>query len=161
MPLLPNTLRDELVAIGNVADEESARDGWADAYATYFSGATSNGVPVGSVTAARNAMDAALVGLSTTGAVAIQAGITAFWGALVASPAVVFAGATVITPPAGLSNISADILLAAPLNVTQSNDATTALGFIASGGLGGNVGLHTLSLGGTATFPGPIVAPIL
>ena len=167
-----NTFRDELVNAGLHATEAAAITAWANAHSVYFAdsvtGPSVAGVPVNApaVATATAAMAGAMAGLSMAGAVAIQTGITAFWSSLVAqtvaTPGSVYAGAIAITPPPGLANIAADILLAAPVNVANKNDAETALGFIVGGGAGGNLGIHTLTLtGATATFPPSLVATIL
>ncbi len=158
-------------------DEPSTIEGWAEAYTKYFEKAEAAlPTPVFvTVPALRSTtppatsnpktdMKTAMVGLSLPGGApaAIQAGVVAFWAALVAFPVVYFAAATAVTPPPGISVISADIVLAAPLNVAAPNDAPTSLGYLVDGGLGGNVGIHPLTVtSATATFPGPTTVPIL
>lgn len=148
-----------------VTDSEAAAiESWSNAYAIYFEEAESNGIPVETtaIASAKSAMSSAMGGLSVNGANAIQSGITAFWGVLAASPTLFFPGSILITPPSGLSSISSDILLAAPLNVANQNSASDAIGYIVNGGLGGNLGIHNLTLiGATATFPPAVVVPIL
>jgi len=58
---------------------------------------------------------------SSEGAAAVVAGLVAFWGALVAAPALYFSGATLITPPtfAGLQ-----AALAAAFDANTSGEAT-------------------------------------
>jgi hypothetical protein len=148
-------LKTALLAMALVDDEAAAWSAWADAYRSYFAAAASNGVTAqaAGLVAAQSAMAAAMTGLKTSGAAAVQAGIVAFWGALV--PTAVFPPSTIITPPAGLAGIAAQLALIFAANVAASADRDTSIGAIADA-------LHTASSGGTATFPGspPIVAPI-
>lgn len=159
----PQDLIDALT--GNLYGSESeAIDGWVDAFVSYMSEAEAGGVPIEApalLGAPSSSMRAGLAGLSTAGALAIQTGIQTFWTALAASPALYFPGATLITPAPGLSAIAADIEAIAPLNVSEKNDAQTALGYLVNGRPPA-LGLHARNLAGaTVTFPGPIVSPIL
>lgn len=162
------TLKTELLGMGLHSAESAAIEAWAEAFTKYFEDAISNAVPIvvaalrTPTTGPKDLMKAGMTGLSVTGPAAIQAGITAFWGALVTVPAIYFPAATLITPPPTLATIAADLLLVMPVNVAESASTDTAMGRIASGHPPViMLGLHTLNLGGTATFPGPIVAPIL
>ncbi len=159
MPLLPATLASELNNLALYDTEAAAIEGWATAWINYWASATSNGMPVtppaeATLAAAKLAMSGAMVGLSSVGATAIQAGITAFWGILVATPVAIFAAATLITPPPTLGSIAS---LLAPVFTTNAVPGITKE--IAMRNI--SVSLHTNNLGGTATFPVPIVAPIL
>ena len=147
------TMKAELVAVELYEDEALARAAWALAYANFFYEAESNGVPVsaGSLAIPQASMESAMTGLSTAGAAAIQSGITAFWAALL--PALVFPGATVITPPPGLGGIAALLTSTFAANTSAKADKDAAMDAIATD-------LFNSSLGGTATFPGPVVAPV-
>jgi hypothetical protein len=154
--LLAATLATEMDAeIGNVATEALARTAWAQAWRNYFAGALANGVPIAAAAldAGQSALASGLTGMSSSGASAIQTGLTAWWAALV--PATAFTGATVITPPPGLTGVAAAL---APVFVTNNAPGITktqALTNLANA-------LHAAAgIGGTATFPGPVVAPIL
>lgn len=138
MPLLTNTLAGGLENMTPTGDEPSAIAAFSNAWSTYFAGASVSGVPAvpGSFNPGITAMRSAMVGFSAqdAGAAGIQAGITAFWGAIatLAStiwvvPAVALAA---VTPPPGLSVIAGDLLtlfaqnLAAKLSL---HDAATAI----------------------------------
>jgi len=137
--LNPNTLASGLESMTPTADEPSAIAAFANAWSTYFAGATASGAPAvpGSFTPGIAAMRAAMVGFSApnAGAPGIQAGITAFWGAIatlasviwVLAPAVVLAA---VTPPPGLGAIAADLLTLFPQNLAANlslHDAATAI----------------------------------
>jgi len=160
MPLTPALLAAELdTQVQNAATEPPARAALALAWANYFYNATSNGVPVtpGSLAGAQAAMAAALTGMSVSGAgaAAIQAGITAFWTAIVGTPPAIFAAATVITPPPTLGGIAAALPPVFAANTMPGVTKTQALNAIA-------IVLHANGgIGSIATFPGPVVAPIL
>jgi len=160
MPLTPALLATELdTQVQNAATEPPARAALALAWTNYFYNATSNGVPVtpGSLAGAQAAMDAALTGMSATGAgaAALQSGITAFWTTIVGTPAAIFVAATLITPPPTLAGIAAAVQPVFASNTMPGVTKTQALNAIATV-------LHANGrIGGTATFPGPVVAPIL
>lgn len=149
------TLKDELLAMGLFDNEPEAIQGWAAAFRTYFEDAVAGAVPVetSALDAPESAMAGAMTGLSTSGASAIQAGVIAFWAALVAAPAVYFVGATLITPPLGLSGLAAALTTVFANNTATKASASTAYAAIS----GANNAANT---GGTATFPGPVVEPI-
>lgn len=153
MPLLQSTLKSQIEAVGLKDTEAEAMLAWADVYATYFSGATANGVPAnpGVIELAKAAMLGALTGLGMTGAVALQTGITAFWGLV--TPAM-FAGSIAAAPAPGLAGLSAALTAAFAANTAGQLEAGPAADTIATA-------IHVASLGGTATFPPSLVAPIL
>jgi hypothetical protein len=137
--------------------EAAAIEAWAEAFATYFEGATANGVPATPAAlhaAAKTAMKGAMSGLSTAGATAIQAGVVAFWGALVAAPPTYFTAALALSAAPGLSGLAP--ALAGVFETNQSSGASqdTALGAIATA-------IHALQTGGTVTFPPSVVFPLL
>lgn len=158
MPLLPTALASAMdVSIQNTTSEETARAAWASAWTSYFYAALAGAVPVtpGSLAPAESALSAGMAGLSTAGATSIQTGLSAFWGVVVASAPTVFAGATLVTPPPGLAGVAAALQPVFSANTAGGVSKTVALQAIASA-------LHPLAgLGGTATFPGPVVLPIL
>lgn len=151
----------ELLALTLYDNEPDAIDAWAEAYTAYFEDAQSAVTSVPVISAALHAaggpkelMAAAMVGLSTAGAAAIVAGITAFWGRLVTGPASsYFSGATVIAPPAAIAGLSAALVATFATNIATSASKADAMGAIADD-------LHTASNGGTVTFPGPSVEAI-
>lgn len=158
MPLSPTTLASELDAsVQNTTSEAAARDAWASAWTAYFYGALAGGVPVapGSLAGAELAMSSSMAGLSTAGGVAMQNGLTAFWGAVVVSAPAVFPTALLVTPPPGLAAVAA--ALAAVFSANTATAAPREAALLAIAGT-----LHgTAGLGGTATLPGPTVVPIV
>jgi len=155
MPMSSATLSTQLQTLAPTGDEVTAVTRLAQAWQTYFSDAAAGAVPfVSTVPAAKAAMAAALVGMSVTGAVAIQAGVAAFWGALAASPTLYFPTATVVTPPPNLATIAAvlvPVFLANTVGSLSLQDACDAIAAV----------LHVANIGGSATLPGPVVTPIL
>jgi hypothetical protein len=155
MALSATQLATELQGLGLYDTESAAIAAWADAFANYFGDAQSNAVIIvpGAVTVAKAAMVSALTGLSTDSGLALQTGITAFWGALV--PAVAWPTTTAITPPTFLGTIKATldpVFLANTNGALSKNASYTAIANA----------LHPLQLGGTALWPSPLFAqPIL
>lgn len=158
MSMLQATLKSELVAMVLYGEEAPAVAAWAAAWSAYFADAETNSIPINpaALPAAEAAMAAALLGMSASGAGAgkIQAGIQAWWNAMVAAPATFWAGCTVIAPPPGLSGIAAALQSAFDSNTSGGVTEDAAYDVIA--GI-----FHSANLGGQATFPGPLVFPIL
>lgn len=152
------TLETELNNLALYSAEAPAITAWADAFGVYFAAATTataGPILAPGVATAKAAMAAAMPGLSTTGAVAITAGVTAFWAAGVAAPVTWWAGCTLIVPPAGpLAALAAALGVTFALNITEKASKAVSMGRIAAN-------IHTACTGGTATFPGPVVDPIL
>lgn len=148
MALSSATLATQLDSqVGNVGTEAAARTAWAQAWRNYFAGASSNSVPIAAaaLNTAQTALASGLTGMSTSGGSAIQAGLIAWWGALV--PAIAFPPATVITPPAGLSGVAAALVAVFAANNAPGVTKTQALTALATS-------LHAhAGIGGTATFP--------
>ena len=154
------TLKSGLEALEATGDEAVAIQRLAIAYEDYMNDAMSNGLSVlpGSMLLTPfNNMKTAMVGIgdfnTTAAATKLAAGLTAFWAAMSAAPATIFTGATAITPPVTLATVGTGIQAAFDANVAAGkglSDAAQALADAISVG----------SLGGTATFPGPIVSPI-
>jgi len=156
MAMSSATLKAELVALNLYEDEGDAIAGWSAAFKTYFLDAACNGIPVtpAALVPCEAAMKGAMIGLSLTGAVAIQAGIVAFWGALI--PAVAFPPAISLIPPPALAGISTALIpvfLASTTGKLGTDPAMEAISTV----------IHANNLGGTAAFigPPPLVAPIL
>lgn len=149
MTLLAATLATELKNTGLYTTEAEAIDAWASAYKTYMLGATSNAIVItpAALDAAKLAMVGALTGLSVNGATALQAGIVAFWGAIV--PATAWLTVTVITPPVLLTGLTAALTSVFASNKTGSLSKNDSMDTIAGA-------IHTNSLGGTATWPTPV-----
>lgn len=156
--LLPTSLRDALLTVVPFNDEAGAIAAWTAAWVQYM-GQAGAGVPVNALAlegAPAAAMRAALVGMSTqdAGANIIQAGITAFWGAMAASPIAYFAAATIITPPPSLGMIAENIRGIFETNTRGNLPQAEALMNLA-------VALHTSNQGGSATFAAPPPVPIV
>jgi hypothetical protein len=100
-------------------------------------------------------MRAALQGMAApgAGALALQAGIVAFWGAIVVTPFTYFSGATAITPPTGIAD------LASRLQGTFARNLGAPSQQVAMGRIAEN--FHRANQDGSATFPGPITFPIV
>lgn len=157
MTLSSTTLADELKAMGLFDNEPDAVEEWAEAYKTYMEEATSNLVDIMAVALvpAKAAMVAAMsdtepptgIGLSTSGATAIQAGTLAFWGAII--PSVAWTGVTAITPPVLLSGLATILEGVFTANKNGSLSKNASMNAIAAA-------IHANSLGGTATWPTPV-----
>ncbi len=155
MALSSATLSTQLQAISG-ATEAAAITAWSEAWATYFAGAVAGSGPGVAFTttpvtiaAARAAMEAAMVGLATSGQGdnEVQDGITAWWTYLSANPAACFAGASAVAAPGGLSGIAAAVAALFATNSAPGVTAATACDAIAAA-------LHTANAGGTATISG-------
>lgn len=157
MAMAAATLETELNGLALYDTEAAAITAWAAAFEVYFldaTTATGGSILAAGVTAAKAAMATAMVGLSTDGAAKIAAGVSAFWGAGVAAPATWWAAATVITPPAALADLETDLGNTFSQNISEEASKATCMQRIAAD-------IHTACTGGTATFPGPVVDPIL
>lgn len=158
MALLLATLATELEALVPTSSELTGRQRLATAFGNYMHGAVSNGVGITTsrvdtvaVPAMRDAMAFSLPGTAAAAAATIVAGINAFWATMVASPAAFFTGATAITPPPYTS-------LAAALESTLASNIGLSLEDAATE-IATDIQVTTDNIG-TATFPGPVVAPI-
>ena len=135
----------------------------SNAFGEYMKEGTSNSVPItGSAvdSTAVPAMVAVLApGLGVSFSIAdfstlLTNSIVAFWAAMVATPAAFLSGATVITPPTYAA-------LAATLAVTLADNLSSKASIeVAMSAIASDIDTATAGLG-TATFPGPIVAPII
>lgn len=144
-------------------NEPDAINAWAFAFAEYFKQAVTGlvlNVPIVPAAVdgiAKPAMVTGMAGLSVTGALAIQNGITMFWSTMAAAPISFFPACLSITPPAGLSGIQSALQSIFDLNKGEGADKNTSMQRIAQV-------IHAQNAGGTATFPGvpnPIVETIL
>lgn len=100
-----------LLYMTNTSQELDVISHFSSAFVDYFKFATAGVIPIIGPyldTVPKSIMQAALIGISQpdAGAQTIQSGITAFWGSLSSSPALVFPACTAITPPATLSTIA-------------------------------------------------------
>jgi hypothetical protein len=159
-------LATNLESMAPTTSEATAIANLSEAYRAYCAGAQANGVPISGavLAAAKTAMQGALVGLSTTGAVSIQAGCVAFWASVALGLASSFTGALAITPPT-CAALSAALTATFAANVAANKTLPQAAEAVAdaihlqtAGALNTNLpGVGT----GTVTFPGAIVAPII
>ena len=151
------TLETELLNLVLYGTEGAAITAWVDAFGVYFSDATTvtgGAILAAGVTAAKTAMATALVGLSTAGAASLAAGVSAFWAAGVAAPVTWWAAATVITIPPALATLQTELENTFAQNISEEASKAVCMQRIAGK-------IHTACNAGTATFPGPIVNPIL
>lgn len=148
MVMAAATLADELKGLDLYDVEIDAINAWADAFATYFEDASTNGVPIAplAIVPAKAAMVGALTGLSTDAATALQVGIVAFWGALV--PAVAWPGVLAIVPPVLLSGMG--VLLTGVFTANTEGELDKDASMTAIAGV-----IHTNNLGGIANWPPP------
>ena len=146
MTMLQTTLSSELTATGLYANEADAIDAWASAWHIYFLDASASGaIAPAALAPALLAMKAGLVGLNTGGAVSLQAGIIAFWGAII--PASAWAGAVAIAPPVALLTIAPQLTVTFVNNVSGGLSKSDAMDAIAAT-------LHTINIaGGTVSIP--------
>lgn len=147
------------MTLSTYGDEPSAVTSWVNAWVQYMSQASAGAVPIivpALMGAPAEAMRGVLVGMSTpnAGSTAIQNAITAFWGAMAATPASFFAAATVITPPPTLSTISASIRSILGANTKGNLPQAAALMNLANA-------LHAANQGGSAMFASPPAIPIV
>ena len=158
MAMSRTTLASELLNLVPVATEVEAAQTFTDAYATFAAGATagpSTITPTG-IALGKAAMAAALVGMSAPGAGAssITSGVQAFWSAVASGLATSFAGALAIVPPphAGLNSALGDAFDANTSSAATKEAATSRIADA----------LYTQAVaGGTVTYFGPVVVPII
>lgn len=165
MALSASTLSTELQAMGPVDNEADGINNFATAFDNYFQGASVNGTPVagGATSAAKSAMISAMsgAGAPNAGALAIQTGITAYWGVIIpaaiatwpSTPPVITA-----TPPPTLATIAAALTPVFAANTSGSLSLADSADAIAQA-------LHPTQLGGIAICgpppPGGAPVPIL
>jgi hypothetical protein len=157
MTLLQATLASELEAMVPVEAEAQGIDNFSNAFEMYFYDASVLGVPCAPTTlaAAAAALKSAMVGISSTGTAAIQAGIVAFWGVIATSTPTIWPGSLSATPPPGLSGIAAALQTVFTANTAGGLDLAASAAAVAAA-------LHPTQLGGFAVQPTPAPpAPIL
>ena len=150
MTMAQATLKNELIAMNLYDTEADAITALTGAWKNYFTDAVTNALSIQSavLNPAKSAMATAMTGLSITGAVAIQAGIIAWWGYLVSVATTAFTGCTLITPPTTLTGIVSALTPVFVNNIVHSLSEANAYDAIATV-------LHTNNLGGLATIPPP------
>lgn len=158
MAMSQSTLATELENMVPTDNEPDAITALTDAYGVFAADAESNSIPItpAGVNLGKAAMSAALVGMSVSGAgiTAIPAACIAFWVAVAGGLATSFPGATAITPPPH-AGIAAKLAITFPANTAGGKSLADSVDAIATD-------MHSEAIvGGTCTFPGPVVAPIL
>ena len=156
MAILEATLATELENLVPTATAPEAVQAMADAYGVYMSDAVCNGITILSVSALVTAMAGAMsfpnTGSAADAGAAFQAGVVAFWAAMVAAPATYFTAAIGITVPPNLSTLGTALASTFGSNLTKSlEDSAAAMA----------ADIHTVSLGGFGVFTGPVSFPIL
>ena len=157
MARIAAALKTRLNGLALYDTETRAIKGWRDAFGFYFkyaTTATQGAILKEGLSAARSAMGMAMTGLSTASAAAIVSGITAFWNYGVGAPAGWWPTCTAIAPPAALATLEAELDATFAQNIAEEASKAICMQRIASK-------IHTACNGGTATFPGPVVDPIL
>jgi hypothetical protein len=136
--------------MGLFSDEESARDAWASAFEKYFESATAGIVPVvpSALATPQSDMADGMTGLSVTGPLAIQAGVSAFWTALAAIAVTAFPLSTTVTPPAGITSLSATLTAVFSSNIVGLKSQDASYDAIATA-------IHSACAGGIAIFSIP------
>lgn len=158
MAMQQSTLADQLANLVPAATEAAAITRLADAYATFATDAVAGAI---SITAAgialgKAAMLLALVGVSSPGAGAtvLASAVQAFWTAVAGGLTTSFSGATAIVPPpnAGLQALLTTTFATNTASQASLSAATNAVATV----------MHNQAIiGGTVTFPGPVVSPII
>lgn len=152
MPMSDTTLSDELKNLALYTTENEAATAWASAFHTYFKEALAGvGGPVieAGLVDCQAAMSTALAGMSQVGqgALKLQAGILAYWGAII--PATAWATCTLVTPPPGLTGLAAALTTVFATNQAEGKTKDVSANEVA-------LSIHALnSSGGIATFPVP------
>lgn len=160
MALSSSTLATELEALIPTATPGVSELRLATAYGEYMKGGAAGAVPIivaavdaTAIPAMAGAM-AFVVGTPANGAAVVLAGVTAFWAAMAATPAAFFAAATVVTPPAfaSLAAALAAVFVANTVGELSLADSAATMA----------TALHTATASqGSATFPGPVVRPVV
>lgn len=157
MAMAQSTLEQELLNLDPQPTEAGAAAILTDAYGAFVLEAEAGGVMISEVGVdlGKAAMLPALTGMSLGNAETFwSAAVIAFWGAVAGALTGSFAGATLITPPphAGLSTLLSAAFTA---NIATQASKETAMAVLAA------VFYSQAIVGGTVTFPGPVVAPII
>jgi hypothetical protein len=163
MAMNQSTLSTELANMVPVDNEVDAINNLSTAFENYFYQSSVAGiVPIaGALAAPISAMKSAFTGLSTDASTAIQSGITAFWGAAVASAPTIWITTPLIisaTVPPSLSTIKSTLDAVFVSNLMAEFDLDDAANAVA-------VALHPINLGGIVVIgpppPGGTPTPIL
>jgi hypothetical protein len=140
----------------------------AEAYRAYCADAETNGIAISSsvLAAAKEAMKAALVGMSTPvlGSAKIQAGCVAFWASIAPLFATAWSGSTGMTPPscAGLAAALDPVFIANKSGNKSLEVASNAVADEIHKQTAGSLNTKLAGVGtGAVVFPGPLSFPII
>lgn len=157
MAMSTSTLATQLQSLTpTTANETTVIAAFVAAWVAYFSASAAGAVAYVHSAAHDAAMKAAMTGLSAPngGAIAIQAGIVAWWGSVVSTFAATYPSATAVAPPPTISTIAAS--LAPVLVANTAGSSSLAASCTAIAGV-----IHPLNLGGIATLPPAVPTPII
>ncbi len=158
MSMSEGDLADAIEDLGDTLSEAVAIAALVDAYSELAEGATAGAQTLtgAGLALGQAAMSAALVGMSATGQgfTKIPAGVSAFWVAVAGGLATSFAGATAITPPPHATFAAAFATLMAQNLIDEVTRAEAAASLA-------SLMYDEATTGGTVTYPGPVVSPIL
>lgn len=152
------TLASQLLALAPASAEAVAIATLAGAYGRFAADATAGAAPItaAGVALGKAAMQGALVGVSSpgSGSAVLTAAVQAFWTAVAGGLATSFATATAVAPPphAGLRALLDATFASNTATRADLADATQAIATAL---------FNQAIIGGTASFPGPVVSPIL
>ncbi len=127
----------------------------AASYSAFMQDAVTNSIPLTNPASAQTAMTGAMSfpvpGTAASASSVIVAGVIEFWATMTASPPTFFAASAVITPPPGIAGMGTALaaVFVANIGLSLADSADAMASVIASA-----------SMGGTATFPGPVSFPI-
>ncbi len=158
MAMSSSVLATQLINLTPSATEAGAVATLANAYSVFASDATAGAAAItpAGIALGKATMQVALAGVSSPGAGAavLTAAIQAFWGAVAGGLAASFAGAAAIVPPpqAGLQALLVSTFASNTSGSTSLADAAQAIATIV---------FNQAIIGGTVTFPGPVVSPIV
>ncbi len=168
MALSQSTLSSGIAAMSPTLTEADAIQSFVTAWDNYFAGSSVAGIAAtpGSYAAGLAALQAGLTGLSTpnAGSTIIQAGLTAFWGAIAALPTAIWITAPIvlippIVPPVSLATLAPAldaVFLAATTGSLSLQDAADQIATV----LHSSAGLGALVPGSIPPVP-PAPLPIL
>lgn len=158
MVMSASVLATELLNLDPVDNEVDAITTLTDAYATFAADAVAGAqsLTAAGVALGKAAMITALTGVSVpnAGAAILVAATQAFWAAVAAGLATSFVGATAITPPPH-SGLSAAFAVTFPANTSGALSKAAATSAVADDFYAQAI------IGGTVTYPGPVVSPII
>lgn len=156
MAMSAATLSTQLQNLTPTTSEATAIGRFVNAWGNYFAASAANGVPYTVNAAHFSAMQSAMAGASAPGAGAakIQAGIVAWWASVLSTFAATYAGSIALVVPTTITTIAAALTPVLASNTAGGLSLASACTQIANT-------IHPLNLGGTATFPPAVVAPIL